>query len=62
MLKQVADGATEIKVSDRDLLNIEGLADIFERTQDIKQIYKEIMNIDPKKFQDDDIILVMIKG
>ncbi|MCD6450454.1 MAG: hypothetical protein J7L34_08120 [Thermotogaceae bacterium] len=58
----MADGATEIKVSDRDLLNIEGLAGIFERTQDIKQIYKEIMNIDPKKFQDDDIILVMIKG
>ena len=57
-----SDGATEVKISKTKMLGIEGLSDIFKKTQNIKQMYKEIMNLNVNKIQHDDITLVLIKG
>jgi len=57
-----SDGATEIRVSGGKMLNSEGLAEIFKETQNVKQIYRKIMSLNTRKYQDDDITLVMIKG
>ncbi|ABR30649.1 SpoIIE family protein phosphatase [Thermosipho melanesiensis] len=57
-----SDGITEMKISQEKMLTAKGLAKLFEKTQNLREIYKSAMELNKDDYQKDDISLVIIKN
>ncbi len=56
-----SDGIIEINVDGGKMLGVDGLVEIFERTQNLSEIYRVVMEMNRAVFQGDDISLLKIK-
>ncbi|WP_257617380.1 SpoIIE family protein phosphatase [Thermosipho melanesiensis] len=56
-----SDGITELKISKNEMLASNGLARLFEKTQDLRKVYEQAMKNNVDVYQKDDISMILIK-